>query len=164
MPKIRNILFLCSGNTCRSPFAEYYAKFLQQTKYRDELRDVNFDSAGVYHYYEQPQEGTLKYLQLKGIEIKDFKAKEIDEDLIEKQDLILGFERKWHINKLKRKFKQSRNLGDKLYLLREYAGYKKDNEIPDPFYLKEQEYNAILKKIEDAVEKTIEKVIEINKE
>lgn len=94
MTKIRNILFLCSGNTCRSPFAEYFAKYLKENKYKQELRDINFDSAGLYHYYEKPQEGTVKYLKSKEIDISGFKAKEIDRDLIKKHDIILGFEKK----------------------------------------------------------------------
>ena len=163
MSKIKNVLFLCSGNTCRSPFAEYYAKFLKQTKYQEDLKDVDFDSAGLYHYYEQPQEGTINYLKLKGIEVKDFKAKEVDRALINKQDLILGFEKKWHIDKLKRRFKSVKDLKTKTFLLREYAGYKKDLEIPDPFYLKGKEYAAILKKIETSIEELIKKIIAVNK-
>lgn len=163
MTRIKKILFLCSGNTCRSPFAEYYANFLKQTKYKDDLKDVEFDSAGLYHYYEQPQEGTINYLKLKGIEVKDFKAKEVDQVLINKQDLILGFEKKWHIDKLKRRFKSVKDLKGKTFLLREYAGYKNDLEIPDPFYLKGKEYNTILKKIEISVEQVIKKIIDVNK-
>jgi protein-tyrosine-phosphatase len=146
MAKINKVLFLCSGNTCRSPFAEYYAKFLKHTKYQDDLKDIEFDSAGLYHYYEQPQEGTINYLKLKGIEVKDFKAKEVDQALINNQDLILGFEKKWHIDKLKRRFKSVTDLNSKTFLLKEYAGFKKDLEIPDPFYLKVKNIPQFLNK------------------
>jgi len=105
MSKIKNVLYICSGNTCRSPFAEYYSKWLQKTKYAKETKELNFDSAGIYHYYEQPQEGTVKYLKSKGIEIDDFKAKDASEELLKNQDLILTFEEKYHIRKLKRKFR-----------------------------------------------------------
>ena len=162
MPKIKHILFLCSGNVCRSAFAEYYAKSLKSTSYKDKLRDVNFDSAGIRHYFESPHEGTVRYLNSKGISIDGFFPKDITEELIDKQDLILAFEEKYHIRKLKRKFKNTENLDKKVYLLLEFAGETENLEIVDPFYLEENEYNEILKRIEDGIIKSIEKIIEIN--
>jgi protein-tyrosine phosphatase len=163
MSEIKNILYICSGNTCRSPFAEYFSKWLQKTKYVNEIKELNFDSAGIYHYYEQPQEGTLKYLKAKGIGMDDFQAKDADEDLLNKQDLILAFEEKYHIRKLKRKFKNVKDLDDKVFLLLKFAGETENLEIEDPFYLEENEYNEILKRIEDGIIKSIERIIEINR-
>ncbi|MFX1555361.1 MAG: hypothetical protein ACFFBV_15665, partial [Promethearchaeota archaeon] len=40
MSKIKNVLFYCAGNTCRSPFAEAFANWLKRTKYKEELKDV----------------------------------------------------------------------------------------------------------------------------
>jgi len=163
MTKIKNVLFICSGNTCRSPFAEYFSKWLQKTKYANEIKELNFDSAGIYHYYEQPQEGTLKYLEAKGVRMDDFQAKNADEELLNKQDLILAFEEKYHVRKLKRKFKNVKDLEGKVFLLLKYAGETKNLEIEDPFYLEENAYNEILKRIESGIIKSIEKIIEINK-
>jgi len=162
MLKIKNILFLCSGNTCRSPFAEAIAKLFQKTKYANEAKELNFDSAGIYHYYEEPQEGTLKYLKSKGVEMDDFQAKDVDDELITKQDLILCFEEKYHVRKLKRKFKHLKDLDEKVFLLLEFAGETENLEIEDPFYLEENEYNKVLKRIEDGIIKSIEKIIKIN--
>ena len=162
MPKIKNILFLCSGNTCRSPFAEYYAKWLKRTSYKEKLRNVNFDSAGIRHYFDAPREGTVKYLTSKGISLDDFVPKDITEELINKQDLILGFESRYHIKKLKRRFKQIKNLDKKVFLLLEFAGETENLEIEDPINLEENEYNKILKRIEDGINKSFEKVVKIN--
>ena len=101
--------------------------------------------------------------QRKSLIISDFKTKRIDEDLLDRQDLILGFEQKHHINKLKRKFKTLKNLDEKLFLLLDFAGEKENLEIFDPFHLEQEEYNLVLKRIEDGIIKVIKKIIEINK-
>ena len=164
MGKVRNVLFLCSGNTSRSPGAEYLAKWLKQTKFRDELKNINFDSAGLYNYFKTPRDGTANYLTSKGIDFRDFKGKQIDESLLLKQDLILGFEHKWHIKKFKRKFKHIENLDDKVFLLFDFIGEKEDIEIPDPIDFEPAEYQKVMEKIEFGVEEALKKIIKINKE
>ena len=154
---------MCSGNVCRSIAAEYYAKWLKSTTYKGKLQDLNFDSAGIRHYFETPHEGTVRYLNSKGISTDGIIPKDITEELINKQDLILAFEEKYHIRKLKRKFKHIENLDKKVYLLLEFAGETENLEIEDPFYLEENDYNKLLKRIEDGIIKSIEKIIEINK-
>ncbi|MFX0040047.1 MAG: hypothetical protein ACFFCY_16585 [Promethearchaeota archaeon] len=163
MSLIKKVLFYCAGNTCRSPFAEVFANWLKKTRFKEELKNVEFDSAGIYHYYETAQLGTINYLMSKGIDIGDFKTKRIDQQLLEGQDLILGFEQKHHIDKLKRKFKNLKDINKKVFLLLEYAGEKKNLEIKDPFYLPQDEYNKILKRIEEGVLKIVEKIIDHNK-
>lgn len=162
MAKIKYVLFYCAGNTCRSPFAEAYAKWLKKTRFKNELKEVLFDSAGIYHYYKTAQPGTKNYLKSMGININDFKTKLITAELLEKQDLLLGFEIKHHINKVNRKFKELKNLESKNFLLLEYAGETKNLEIPDPYRLDQEDYNKILKRIEDGVLKVILKIIDIN--
>ncbi|MFX0070840.1 MAG: hypothetical protein ACFFAO_07100 [Candidatus Hermodarchaeota archaeon] len=159
---IKNVLFLCSGNTSRSPGAEYLAKWLKETKFKEKLMDVNFDSAGLYSYYKVPREGTQNYLKSKNINFSDFEGKQINEDLYMKQDLILGFEERWHIKKLKKRFKNFENFNDKVFLLFDFIGEKEIREIPDPINFEPEEYRKIMEKIEYGVEKALEKIIEIN--
>ena len=162
MGKIKQVLFLCSGNTSRSPAAQYLAKWLKATKYKEELKDVTFDSAGLYSYYKTPREGTAEYLKSKGIDFNDFTGKQIDEDLVKNQDLILGFENKWHVKKLKRRFKNLTDLDKKTHLLLEFAEVGDITEIPDPINFKQDEYREVMERIEEGVDKSLKKIIEIN--
>jgi len=162
MGKIKQVLFLCSGNTSRSPAAEYLAKWLKATKYKEELKEVYFDSAGLYSYYKTPREGTADYLKSKGINFNDFIGKQIDEDLVKSQDLILGFENKWHVKKLKRRFKNLTDLDKKTHILLEFAEVGDITEIPDPINFEPEEYREVMERIEEGVDKSLKKIVEIN--
>jgi len=132
---IRNVLFICYANTCRTPaaekLAEHYAK-----KY--DLKGVVFDSA-------------------------DFKPKPITQALIEKQDLIIGMER-YQLTKIRNKFKALKeSLKDKLYTLKEFNGAdKRDLNIPDPYKTEKDRYFEILEIVEKNVEMLVKKVKQIN--
>ena len=163
MGKIKQVLFLCSGNTSRSPAAEYLAKWLKATKYKEELKEVYFDSAGLYSYYKTPREGTADYLKSKGINFTDFTGKQIDEDLAKSQDLILGFENKWHVKKLKRRFKNLTELDKKAHILLEFAEVGDNTAIPDPINFEPDGYREVMERIEEGVDRSLKKIIEINK-
>ena len=81
-----------------------------------------------------------------------------------KQDLILGFEERWHVKKLKKRFKDFKEFNDKVFLLLDFIGEKENSEIPDPINFEPDQYRKILEKIEYGVEKALEKIIEINQQ
>ncbi|TXT61346.1 MAG: Low molecular weight protein-tyrosine-phosphatase YfkJ [Promethearchaeota archaeon] len=162
--KIRNVLFICFGNTARSPAAEGIAKALKRDKCIEELHDVSFDSAGFFNVYKTAQPETKQYLKDNwDIDFSDFKGKIMDKDLLDKQDLILAMQSR-HLKRLRRKFKDVDNLMDKAHLLLEFAGEEGDFDIEDPVNLTPGEYEQIIKTVEQGVIKSIEKIIEINSE
>ncbi|MFX1453716.1 MAG: low molecular weight phosphatase family protein [Promethearchaeota archaeon] len=162
--KISNVLFICYANTCRSPAAEYFAKGLKQTKYEKELINVNFDSAGWHDAFEYAQPETINYIEAKGLDISDFRPKVITNELLKKQDIIIGMER-YHLVKLKKKFKDLKEeLDGKLFTLKQFNGATKkaDLNIPDPYKTGLENYNRILRIVEENIEKLVIKIIEIN--
>ncbi|MBD3213060.1 MAG: hypothetical protein GF311_10670 [Candidatus Lokiarchaeota archaeon] len=162
--KIRNVLFICFGNTARSPAAEGIAKALKRDKYGVELQGVSFDSAGFFNVYKTAQPETKQYLKENwDIDFSDFKGKIMDKDLLDKQDLILAMQSR-HLKRLRRKFKNVDKIMDKAHLLLEYAGEDGDFDIEDPVNLAPDEYEQIIKTVEKGVIKSIEKIIEINSE
>jgi len=163
MKKIKNILWICFGNTARSPAALGISLWLKKTRYKEELKDVNFDSAGFFNIFKNAQPETINYLKKKGIDFSNFRGKIIDAELLEKQDLILAMETR-HLKRLKRKCKSIKNIEHKAFLLREFAGETDNLEIEDPVNKTDKEFYKILEIIETAVVKSIEKIIKINKE
>ena len=163
MPKIQRVLFICYANTCRSPAAEYFAKGFKEVKYSNELKGVIFDSAGWHNAFDDAQPETKNYVHAKSIDMTDFQPKLITKALIEKQDLIIGMER-YHLMKVKKKFRDIKDqLEDKLFTLKQFNGAEKtDLNIPDPYKTGLENYNRILRIVEQQVELLVKKIIEIN--
>ncbi|HEY0088923.1 MAG TPA: hypothetical protein VGB37_08770 [Candidatus Lokiarchaeia archaeon] len=156
--KIRNILFVCYANTCRSPAAEYLARYYAN-KYN--LEGVSFSSAGWHDAFENAQPETINYVESKGIKMSDFQPKVLTKEILEKQDLIIGMEN-YHLLKIKKKFKEI-NLKDKMFTLKQFNGADKNNyNIPDPYKTGIDNYNRILKIVEENIEKLVKKICNLN--
>jgi protein-tyrosine phosphatase len=161
--KIKRVLFMCMGNTCRSPAAEYIAKAIKSNELHDKLKEVEFDSAGFFNFYKYAQPETVEFVEGNyDIEMSDFKGKVVDNEMLEEQDLILVMQER-HMKRLKRKFKEVPNLEEKAAILLEFAGEKNTN-IPDPMNLSPQEYEEVMRKVEKGVKKSLEKIKQINEQ
>ncbi len=89
------VLFVCSGNTCRSPMAEEYAKKIANTKI------FNFNSAGTLHIQDTPiSENSAKIIKEFGGN-PDKYSTSLNSYLIRLNDLILtmSYKHKEHIKR-----------------------------------------------------------------
>lgn len=84
-----SILFVCSGNICRSAFAE---KLLKKLSQENNLK-LEIDSAGTYTNNDLPANAdAIRISENFGINLKDHKTKKLTEELLDKNDLIFAME------------------------------------------------------------------------
>lgn len=82
------ILFVCSGNTCRSPLAEILARNLHAEK--ELLPPVVFSSAGLSAINgEAASLGALQVAEEMGYSLQDHHARKTDSGMLREADLIL---------------------------------------------------------------------------
>ncbi|MBY9004272.1 MAG: hypothetical protein KGD73_09900 [Candidatus Lokiarchaeota archaeon] len=162
MKTIKNVLWVCFGNTSRSPLAHGLSYWLQNTIYKEELKNIKFDSAGFINFFKTAQPETIEYLKTKNIDFSDFHGKIMDEKLLNEQDLILVMET-YHLKRLRRKFKHVKDIDKKSFLLLEFAGESGELNIPDPVNFGPEVYDRTIQLVERGVIKSIEKIIELNK-
>lgn len=122
-PRKRNILFVCTGNTCRSPMAQ--ALFTKELAKRGKTENFTVISAGISATDGDPatKEAVLAMEEL-SIDITDHKAQKINDSLLTAADLIITMTGQ-HKAAILTLYPQYHG---KVYTLREYAGNEAKEE------------------------------------
>lgn len=144
------ILFVCTGNTCRSAAAELLARKLWENQICNQA--VSFASAGLNAFPGEKASGPLRSLLAKeGIDAETHRATPLEENLVRRARLILVMT-EGHRLRLRELFP---GVVKKVFLLKEYAGLTGVSpEIVDPYGYPEK-YQEMLEDIRCAVEKIV---------
>ncbi|HAE92070.1 protein-tyrosine phosphatase [Tissierella praeacuta DSM 18095] len=141
------ILFICTGNTCRSPMAEGILKFMIE---KNNL-NIEVESAGISVFHgDNASKNSIEAMKKIGIDISRHRAKQIHGELVNDARLILTMS-KSHKDFIILNFPRSR---DKVFTLLEYA-YKLDKDVVDPFGGRLTVYENTRDEIYRAIEKII---------
>jgi protein-tyrosine phosphatase len=146
MPAIK-ILFVCTGNICRSPTAE--GLFNEQIKFAGIEKKVVIDSAGTHAWCEgdPPDSFAQAALQVKGIDISHQRSRKITLQDYDYFDLILASD---HFNKANLMAECNSSNQHKIKMLMSYAPELGAAEIPDPYGGGMHGFSNVLKMIESA--------------
>lgn len=157
MDKVRSVLFVCTGNTCRSVMAAALLK-----KYLNEAgkTDIEVRSAGISAIDGlPPAKETIAALKEKDIDVSQMKSKRLTDDWIKISDLILVMEN-MHRDEVIRRVPDA---SAKTYLLKEFGAdgkkvYVEGFSVPDPIGGPIDDYEESLGIIEEQI-KRIAKIL-----
>ncbi|MFL5508759.1 MAG: low molecular weight protein arginine phosphatase [Gemmatimonadaceae bacterium] len=120
-----NLLFVCSGNTCRSPMAEALARKIAE---RRGIADVSVSSAGTNAWDNIPatDEALLVGME-RGVDLTSHRARKLTPAIVSEADLIFVMT-PGHLEQVKQ-------LGGrgKVHVIDEYASGSANQGIIDPY-------------------------------
>lgn len=137
---MKKVIFVCTGNTCRSPMAEIIANKLWNG--RAEALSCGFGPSGL-----PISAGSLKALEKIGIEAGEHYSVAAKAEELLGCDLILTMSGS-HKREILRALPQ---LTDRVYTLCEYVG--ETGDIPDPYMMGQDEYDKCCGKIYECIKK-----------
>ena len=126
---MKSILFVCTGNICRSPSADAILRHLAEERNLDLL----IDSVGThgYHVGERPDHRSMEVAASKGIEMSFLKARKLEQNDFEKFDCLVAMDN-GHLSTMKNLCPSEHD--HKLHLFLDYLEGHEGMDVPDPYY------------------------------
>lgn len=124
-----SIMFVCHGNICRSPMAEFVMKDIVRKAGLESEILVESAATSTEEIGNDIHRGTRQKLTKENIPFTQRSARQITSDDYQKFDYLIGMDDENIFNMRRRWNNDSEN---KIFLLLEFAG--KTREITDPWY------------------------------
>lgn len=152
---MKKIVFVCMGNTCRSPMAEALLKNKLNKIHGENYKKLyNIESKGIIvNNTSMPAGEAIKVMkEIYEIDISSHKPTQITEEKIKTSDLILCME-EVHAEFIKRILNKEQ--AQKVHVLRKYVGLADD--VFDPYGGNKEIYTKCVQMIDEALELLIKK-------
>jgi protein-tyrosine phosphatase len=122
MKESRSILFVCTGNICRSPTAEAVLRHLA----KNESMELHIESAGLgdWHVGQPPDERSQQHARKRGYDLSAQRARQVTVRDFERFDMILAMDR-GHLGALQKLAPARHHARIRLFV--------EGRDVPDPY-------------------------------
>jgi len=149
-----SVLFVCTGNICRSPMAWALLKRRMTDEGFQDGWQVG--SAGTWAGDGFPPiKEVQELLAEKGMDVSQHRSRIVDLDMLRAADLILTME-DGHKEAIQVEFPE---VADRVYMLSEMVGVEED--VRDPIGGSMMDYQEAIQVIEDYIERGFEKIVRL---
>jgi len=133
---LKRILFVCTGNTCRSPMAQAHLLNILQNHGNNCPEEIEVLSAGLFTTEGMPASSqAIEALLLDGIDISSHRTQELSQKMLEGADLIITMTM-MQCQELRERFPDKK---ENIHTISQLAD-NGDEDILDPFGMGLQSY------------------------
>jgi protein-tyrosine phosphatase len=145
----RSVLFVCTGNICRSPTAEGVFRKLVASAGLD--GHIESESAGThsYHVGYPPDSRTQEAARARGYDLSRLRARRVSEADFRRFDLIVAMDRTHHeiLTEM-----APAGTAHKVHMMMDFARQARHRDVPDPYYGGPEGFELVLDLLEDAAD------------
>lgn len=143
------IIFVCTGNICRSPMAEVMLRDLVTRAGLARLITTSSAGTGDWHVGEQADSRTITALAKRGYDGSHHRARQFDPAWFAELDLVVVLDRSQE--RILRNWAASEHDRTKVRLLLSFDAEQAPlNDVPDPYYSDDALFDSVLGMIERA--------------
>jgi protein-tyrosine phosphatase len=144
------VVFVCTGNICRSPSAEAVLRKLVADADLSDQVQVSSAGTGGWHVGDEADPRSLRALQARGYELTH-SARQFRPSWFDEHDVVVALDG-GHLHDLKRM-----RPGVDVHLLREWDP-DGSGDVPDPYYGGEEGFEEVLDMVERSCEGMLEEL------
>jgi protein-tyrosine phosphatase len=142
-----SVLFVCTGNICRSPTGEGVMRHLARKRGLADRIEARSAGTHDYHVGECPDPRTLQHASRRGYDLSAQRAMQVDPRHFEEFDYILAMDR-GHLRQLRAMAPKGAKARIGLFL--DASARWKGQDVPDPYYGGDEGFEQVLDMVEEA--------------
>ena len=154
--KPQRVIFVCTGNICRSPTA--HAVLRQRIAARGLGERLAVESGGLeaWHTGAPPDARSIEHARRRGYDLSDLRARPFGRQDFARADWVLVMD-DGHLQRAARLCPPQQ--AHKLRLLTDFCRRHEANEVPDPYYGQAGDFEVVLDLVEDACDGLLEQLL-----
>lgn len=152
-----HVLFVCTGNICRSPTAEgIFRKYVEDAGLSEKIQ---IDSAGLLDHHEgdNADPRTQMHAKKRGFDLSEIISRPITRDDFKKFDYLIAMDGS-HLKAMRELCPDDLKSKKVILLMLDYSKEWKGEPVPDPYFTGEAGFELVLDMLEESCKELLRQI------